>query len=484
MKIKTFKNVIDKNFTLILTSNSNEKNLINNLFECSTKININSKIIGKIGLIKNKIVLHISGGLGISANDAIGKNAILFLNSDEFPKPKLTILAGVCWGNPKITAIGDVLISNSILSTNLKNSNKIPDNISPITSSFTFDYQDENTFKTFNNVLILSDENRIEDSDFRNSILDIFPNIHGGEMEGFSFLNQNFNWLVVKVVADHGEKLKKSDQQKTIGNIKPIINSIIEKTDEETSSNIKFIELKDYLKSLSVKIEIPDNDSGNKKIIITNKYLSLIDSNLLNYHSENSSFNTFKFSLRSLILEILYNSFIHGKASSVDIKFNKNFIQIIENGIKFNLETLSSIQKSGGGSSIFSTLKEHVLIQNYEYTPTKKYNMHTFKFSDQIRNIKEIKLKCEFHEDEFMTNDSIHEFLDLDQTCSAFYLDARKLPTQSFNPFILDSCLTLINKTEKHVFLKLDGEPHKEMLIGWPGFEKYHTIMDKIIFLT
>ena len=59
MKIKTFKNVIDRNFTLILASNSNEKNLINKLFECSTKININSKIIGKIGLIKNKIVLEL-----------------------------------------------------------------------------------------------------------------------------------------------------------------------------------------------------------------------------------------------------------------------------------------------------------------------------------------------------------------------------------------------------------------------------------------
>jgi hypothetical protein len=119
VRIQPFRSVLNDRFVLVLTSNSIEKSAVNSVLTSmhSAEIGI-PRASSRIGLLGRQVVLHISGESGGSRELSVGRLVTKFVLQPDMPRPILIVLIGFCWGNPRLTKSGDVIVSKSILSLN------------------------------------------------------------------------------------------------------------------------------------------------------------------------------------------------------------------------------------------------------------------------------------------------------------------------------------------------------------------------------
>jgi nucleoside phosphorylase len=111
MFLEDYKKNLDGNYILILTSNNKEKEAINKIINNKVSIRINKSNKGAyLGMISNTYVIHISGESGSISNTSISNVCKAFLSDSLNPSPKLIVLSGICWGNPKKTNLGETII--------------------------------------------------------------------------------------------------------------------------------------------------------------------------------------------------------------------------------------------------------------------------------------------------------------------------------------------------------------------------------------
>ena len=457
INIKSLKNTINNRFILILNANSHEKKVIDDLIQHKSTISITNDINGKIGLIAQDIVLHLSGDLGISKQNSIGHIAVAYFGNDDNPKPFLTILAGVCWGNYKLTKIGDVLISNSILSCNIKKMSRTP--IKPLTigSCFEISGLKEDPVTLFSQETYVGDEDEI----LKNELLSKFDYLYGGEMEGFYCLKDNSPWLIIKVVADYGDNLDRGKQVEVLPNISPVIFDLLSshlKDDEFNTEEL--IEFRNSLYGNKLNISRDGNNLDNIQINLIEKYSALIDHNLDNYKSLDNRFYDIKKILESFILEVCSNSISHGSASDIKIDFLRNEIRIIDNGTAFDINQLS--KENGGCTTDLLALREYtdlVTIQSQRNTGTQT-NTYKIVFSDIIRSIVVTKIECP------ISILSFGRFPDLsyDEGCSAFYIDLTKRFMTSMLEGLSHQISDILVENNKLVFIKVKNDRQSILL--------------------
>ncbi|PKF33449.1 hypothetical protein [Acinetobacter proteolyticus] len=481
ISIKDLKHRINNRYILILTSNTNEKNIIDKLIQKKYTISISNNINGKIGLIGEDIVLHLSGDLGISKQNSVGQIAIAFLGNDDNPKPFLTILAGVCWGNSKLTKIGDVLISNSMLSCNIKKMDRTPVKPKMINSCFDISYLTDDPATLFSQETYVSDSDEI----IRNELLSKFEFLHGGEMEGFYCLKDNTPWLIIKVVADYGDKLDREKQVEVLPNISPVIFDLLSahlKDDEFYTEDL--IEFRNFLYGNKLNISRDGNNLDNIQINLIEKYSALIDHNLDNYKSLDHRFYDVKKILESFILEVCSNSISHGRASDIKIEFLRNEIKIIDNGNVFDINQLS--EENGGCTTDLFALREYtdlVTIQSKRNTGTQT-NIYKIVFSDIIRSIVATKIECP------ISILSFGRFPDLsyDEGCSAFYIDLTKRFMTSMLEGLSHQISDILIKNNKLAFIKVKNDRQSSLLKEFFHYrllsepENYKELMSRLHF--
>lgn len=457
MNIKTLKNTINNKYILILTSNPNEKKVIDELIQHKVTISIGNGIQGKIGLIAEETVLHLSGDLGISKQNSIGQISIAFLGNEDIPKPFLTILAGVCWGNYKLTKIGDVLISNSILSCNIKRLSGTPVKPLIINSCFEISSLKEEPVTLFSQETYVGDEEQI----LRNELLSKFDYLYGGEMEGFYCLKDNSPWLIVKVVADFGDKLDRNKQVEVLPNISSVIFDLLSsQLKDDGFYTTELIDFRNYLHGNKLNISRNENNLDNIQINLIEKYSALIDHNLDNYKSLDNRFYDVKNILESFILEVCSNSISHGNASDIKIEFQRNQIKIIDNGHSFNINQLS--KENGGCTKDFNSLKEFsdiITIQSLRNT-SNNTNVYKIIFSKIIHSIITIKIECP------ISILSFGRFPDLiyDEACSAFYIDLTKRFMTSMAEGLSDHIINIIGDNNKLTFIKVKNKRQSDII--------------------
>lgn len=458
MNIKSLKDSIDNKYILILTSNQRETDTINGLFENKCEIQINSSVSGKIGLINGKIILHLNGGLGFTREGSIGRNANLILTNEDFPQPILTILAGVCWGNPNLTQIGDILISNKIVNCNLQDGTGIPYSQETIMSSISItDIAHENTY---NNVTLISQETKLENPEIRDRLTTAYNPIHGGEMEGL-FLTNLKNWLIIKVVSDYADRINRQTQEFFITKIQPVITSIIHSTNINESNCEEFSNVKNYLKGNSINVDINKITANRIQIGLTHLYGEFINNNLKRYHCNDNRINDLNNILRSFILEVCSNSISHGKSGNIKIEFFGRKIKIIDDGGDFNLTNLNSV--NGGGSNDFKRLLDYPDLISYEHISPRGKNIHIFHLSNNIDDIKETIAYCKINSNVFFhANNNI----DYDESCSAVYIDVSDFYMTSLRYPLVLHLIEIIKKHNKIFFLKPLDDMHRNDIIN------------------
>lgn len=457
--IKNLKHIINNRYILILTSNSNEKNIVDKLIQHKSTISIRNDINGKIGLIGEDIVLHLSGDLGISKQNSIGQIAIAFLGNDDIPKPFLTILAGVCWGNSKLTKIGEVLISNSILSCNIKKMDRTPVKPIIINSCFDIDYLTENP------VTLFSQETYVGDSDeiIRNELLSKFDFLHGGEMEAFYCLKDNTPWIIIKVVADFGDKLDREKQIEVLPNISIVISDLILKKVKDDDFYTKELnEFRNFLLGNQVNISGKETNLDNIQINLIERYSHLIDYNLNNYKSSDNRFYEAQMILESFILEVCSNSITHGNSTDIKIEFLRNEIRIIDNGIFFDINQLS--KENGGCTKDFYALKEYIDLINIESirNTSTKTNIYKIIFSEVIHSIASTIVECPIS----ILSFGRYPDITYDEACSAFYIDLTKRFMQSMAEGLSHHIINIIEKNNKLAFIKVKNKRQSDVLLS------------------
>lgn len=178
-------------------------------------------------------VVHVQCEMGATAR---GGAIIKVSDAIDVWEPKAVIMCGIAFGiDKKSQNIGDVLVSDAIIPYDIKRVGKditIQRGPSPRAGALLFDRF--KSAKEWDHTLpnkekakiitafILSGESLIDNIEFRDSLLKVFPNAKGGEMEGAGLYaaadNKNLQWIVVKGICDYadGNKSKNKNQNQRV----------------------------------------------------------------------------------------------------------------------------------------------------------------------------------------------------------------------------------------------------------------------------
>lgn len=470
MLSQLFLEFLPPNYILIATSNSLERDSVRKTIKFSKKfIVIEDHIHIYLGFLNDIPVVHLHGDSGGTTDQSIGRLLYEFLLNDLIPKPKLMILFGVCWGNPKFVNLNDV-----ILCTEIESANQIrltPQGIQPRTNNYSSNLNQYSIFESLINEnttikfgKLISYDSRTTSQELRDTILNSNPEVYGGEMEAWAFITRRLQvpWIILKGVSDFADHMTlRSNQPTALNNALDILNLIISTIDKiDLFNNINFSEKSEELKNFNLGNEIKINlDINDTKEKIT-QYLNDKIHPLIKFRLDNFTYTTRDQScidlFTSFLLEFIQNSIVHGKSPSVSILFHNNVIKIKDN-IKFYDITTS--ENHGGGKFAWSLLEKKYLDTEkitYEY----KDNKYCFNFNT-IQNSLNIPNECYLKP---------HILNDV-RKCDKVFIDLKSSKMFSLSKIFIPIVKGLLDEN-KTVYMKVDSEDHE---ILFENFKEEYT---------
>ncbi|MCB3709507.1 hypothetical protein H5778_13450 [Klebsiella pneumoniae] len=434
MLLSEYKDALENNFILLLTSNSKEKLALNQILKNQKKVLIHEKHNGAyFGTIGNVFVLHLSGESGTISERSISNVCKSFVSNSINPKPVMIILSGICWGVPFKTNRGNTIVSDEIFTANQQHVTaegyhpKIRTNKSCITIH-------EDFFSDNENVLygpICSAELLIKDETRRDKLLELIPTCLGGEMEGFALIPalSNTNWLVVKTISDHADNdtYSRDDQmdfcERLAIDIEYIIPKLIISLDLsfDMESEVALL-IYDIISGDSIEFNINNLNVREINSILNDSY-GVILLRKLKYYIDGEVFKEdFIYEMVDVILELVQNEFRHNNAYKIVVKFDKKSIQIESENELFDI---SSITGSNGGALAWrSLLERYIEPEDVEYIYNNKKIV--FRLKSFLDKINTIKSKCKISLDTSRSGFSRYRpFLEFNDKCDSVYFDMR-----------------------------------------------------------
>lgn len=172
-----------------------------------------------MGIFGNYYVAHVQSGMGAQSRDG---SLLTTANAISFLKPKIVLMVGIAFGTDKRKQnIGDVLVSETVIPYNPKRVGKIETIqrgtharasqvlVNRFKNLKSWDYPLAPNIKS--KILItdlLSGEELIDNIEYRNQLVSIYPNSKGGEMEGVgvsSACDGKADWIIVKGICDYAD---------------------------------------------------------------------------------------------------------------------------------------------------------------------------------------------------------------------------------------------------------------------------------------
>ena len=467
MKIKlvNFRDVLTNNYILVITSNSIEKDAVNKILAPKTKINLDLNNTGcYIGLIENNIVIHLSGTSGIASQDSIGRLVIEFISRSEFPEPRFVLMVGFCWGNPKNAKSGQTIIANTVYSLN---STVVKEGKQQF-KSVIFQNKFQRSFLESDclNGAICSLETLIADANFRNDIIDQYPTILGGEMEGFGYIptlaSKKIHWLILKTVSDLADEdyIRKNQEDSALKSavLLPKLIKEIEHELEDYNSSKSLDHLKNILKGKVININ--RNEFTDESL---NDYLNdiigpVIESKLQEYFYaiDETGDSTFVRCFCDLILEICQNSFRHGKSTDFKISFHSKTIILNDDGVDFDI---SKIVGERGGAKAWRNVHDIFIQREFVRYSHSKANVHKFhleKVKDFLTNLREncsVRIVPGTIGNVFSRN----QILEFDKSCTSVYLKDNINRMTSRRLSLIDEVKKILEK-DITVYLSVQNE--------------------------
>jgi anti-sigma regulatory factor (Ser/Thr protein kinase) len=477
---------------LILTSNSVEKNAVKNIMGPSKKVFIGQTNQGAyLGLVGDFLALHLSGDSGISHDQSIGRIASTFLRSQTMPHPRLVLLTGFCWRNPKTTPDSVLIVSPTVHCANVQHSNKgaqspqVKTRVSPITID---DLKAARLSEALSKAIchpivgpIASAETLYMDSDLRDQLTAQLPGLLGGEMEAFGFLDSSFPWLVLKAASDAGgcdfNRERQAEAAEIAANaILPIITELedldaIKKEDATRNAPVRELVDGDVIEFDATRQRVEQlND------LLDGEFGPRIEYRLRRYLSPDGYGQKFLGHAVDALLELAQNAVRHGRANLIQFRFTPNQIVVTDDGNPFNPRTLTGAGR--GGTRAFQMLLEHeaagdVLIEvNISAQELgNSYAIHLPKADaavDQARRVCQIQVI----ENVIGVGYGRPVLFEFDRDCKTLYLDTTQVRMSS-RKYSLAEEVRMLVKQGKRIFVGCADDEDlllfKEELRDLPG---------------
>jgi nucleoside phosphorylase len=474
--IRHYGPALNNNYVLILTSNSIEKEAVNHIIDkhCAATTGVPDRGC-RIGFINDRLTLHISGESGGSRLFSIGRIATNVLKGATVPKPALIILSGFCWGNPQWVHVGDVIISTTIYSLNQQR-------ISPETTShLVLPYVSElsadddvlsalRASPTLNHATLISGpvaslETYFGSNDARDRLLKSYPQLVGGEMEGYHFLPDcaGMPWIIVKAVSDAGGDLAsreyQADAARHAAEVLPPLVTLLPKLGRLTEplDTAAALLLADAILGNTVVVTASETNAHGLNDYLNDVIGPRIDLKLQRHSSDLELGERFPAIFCDLILEVTQNAFRHGNAQRVEISFTETKISIRDDGKFFDI---NMIEGSRGGARALKAAKEAFVDPGYvtlklEKPAGRHHNKYVFDLRKVFYLLQEAKHKCwvTIVPNTVGAPMGPSDILQYDRACTAVYLSASGVRMTSRSLNITEAIRGLVAEGERRIFV-------------------------------
>lgn len=446
--LRKYRSALDNQYILILTSNSVEKQAVNNALSLKVRCSIERDTLGcKLGLVEGRFVLHVTGESGVSGSKSISRIAIEMLSRGDLPKPSAVLLVGFCWGNPNLVSVNQVIVSASVYSLNKQRATPQGQffNEQCIQSDFSSQQELQTVLPRLLSAKgiqiifgpLASMETRLEDDSYRNKILEKYPSILGGEMEAFGFLPScKQPWLVIKAISDlGGDEFNSTEQEESAERAASILlpflrlandMSLLPESKMDRSADL----LKDLLGGDAVAISEDDVTDESLNDYLNNICGPSIVCKLNRYSSDKEYGTQFSPDFTDLLLELMQNSLRHGKATYASVRISGDTIKYEDDGNTFDLVKING---SHGGANAFSYVRDKYLNRGVELKITNNQNglgnIYWFKLLKVEKAIAKARVDCPIIVNENTIGRTLgnKNILEFDASCNELYLDLTQI---------------------------------------------------------
>lgn len=389
---------LENNYILILTSNDKEKDALNNILKHKAKLKLQIPNQGcTIGTLDRRLIVHLSGASGASKRDSIANAAVRFINA--YSKPRLIILAGICWGAPNCTSIGQTLVCTHILSLN--DMEVTPTGTRYRKRSFNSNTvldEDQLASVPCTTATMASLETLYKSDAARDNLLAQYHEVQAGEMEAFGFVQSvgQVPWVVVKTVSDYGgdsfSDIGQKDVATTTAQRLPMIIDSLCQTNGYSFEAVSpaYLHLFDAMIGDTIFLHERDVKKLGLNDILNNEYGPLLLRKLHSYCSEIEYDNEFPYLMCDVLLELAQNAFKHNGSKKLSICLNATSITVVTDNDVFDMNQLTD---GRGGAAAWKDFTGRY-VKNGEISYAAKKNSHKFSLRQVDKNLQKAKSDC------------------------------------------------------------------------------------------
>ncbi|WP_416242807.1 hypothetical protein ACLSSQ_11925 [Azospira sp. APE16] len=434
---------LDENYVLLLTSNSEEKRAINAVLRDRRTADIGIETTGcSLGTLGGRFVLHVTGESGVSKALSVARIASALLKNNNFPKPVLTVLAGFCWGNPKNVGAEVCIVATEVVALNIRHAEgdaEVPQ-AQRLVSIVTLEEPVVRELEDHLRVRIgslASLETLYKSDRLRERLVERYPELLGGEMEAFGFLESGSRWLVVKAVSDAGgDDFSREKQGEAARRASVVIEPLLvtlqrHEVVDHPRASIETAHLYDLLSGDTIEFDV--REIGKEALTDHLEFgIGLrAEYKLRQYVSDRECSADFVRHLLAAILEVVQNAVRHGKANRSFVSFYATKVVIEDDGQLYDIRCLTDGR--GGAMAVQALLKLGEETGAMELTVGKskrlKGNKYTFNLVKASSALREAREKCllRVRESSIGMLYGRPEVFSFDSRCRTVYLDGTRI---------------------------------------------------------
>jgi nucleoside phosphorylase len=470
IQVRHHKEALDHNYILLLTSNSTERAAVNGIMRNCRNADVGRSTRGcKIGFLGNRLAIHVTGDSGISKLLSIGRVAGTMLSDELLPKPVIVLLVGFCWGNPRKTSNGAVIVSPQILSLN--EVREMPGGAERIARSCQSSIElSSSIVQTFQETMasqkisalagpIGSLETLYQNTEARDLLITQFPELVGAEMEAFGLLPIDAPWLIVKAVSDFGDDDFHREQQRLAAcraatSLLPLI-TILDDNDRlpQRNTGVGQSLLADLITGNVLEVDVRDLSANGLNDLLNDQIGGPLLHKLGRYVSESEYDTDFPILACALILEVMQNAFKHGRADHATVTLYPTKIVIADDGDTFDPATLEG---QNGGARDWRAVEQRYLqngLVNFiaKSPKTGRGNVYTIALPKATSALREARQHCSMR----IASSTIgaqygrQAVLTFDENCQVLYYRAENLLMTSRRISVADALRRVVESGRK-----------------------------------
>lgn len=459
---------LDENYILLLTSNSEEKKAVNAVLRDRHAADIGIKTSGcSLGILAGRFALHVTGESGVSKPRSIARIASALLKNNTFPKPFLTVLTGFCWGNLKMVSTEVCVVATEVLALNVRHAEgdaEVPQ-AQRLVSLVTLEEPVVRELEDRLSVRIgpmASLETLYKSDGLREKLVDRHPELLGGEMEAFGFLESGSRWLVVKAVSDSGgDDFSREKQGEAARRASVLVEPLLVTLQRhdlvgQPHPTVETAHLHDLLSGDTIEF---DACEASEHALTDHLEFSIgqrVEYKLRQYVSDGEYNADFVRHLLAAILEIVQNAVRHGKANRSFVNFYATKVVIEDDGQLYDIRHLANGR--GGAMAVQALLKLGAEAGAMDLTVGEskrlKGNKYTFSLVKASSALREARERCTLRvrESSIGIPYGRPEVFDFDPQCRTVYLDGTRVRMTSRH-FELAAALRPLVKEGRKVYV-------------------------------